>query len=341
MKRILFAAGGTMGHLGPALAVAREVKRSESASVITFVGTSSGIESTIKIEFPRRSIIKVPLPRKAGIGVLLFPLKLLLAILQAIPRVGRADTVVGFGGYVATPIYIAARLLRRRIILHEANALPGFANRLGRSLGAECFANFESVGKSWGCPVIGMPLPEEIIELAKEGVNRPRNESAMQILVMGGSQGSMRINKVIWAALPQLDKKLKILHAVGVNNMAALPSKLSHQGYQAVGYIDSMAEAYRFADLVIARAGAVTCAELLALGKRAILIPLGHGNGEQSFNARALVERGLAVSVDDARFDSHWLIANIEKALGLKLESWEAPHLEAREILAESILSPK
>jgi UDP-N-acetylglucosamine--N-acetylmuramyl-(pentapeptide) pyrophosphoryl-undecaprenol N-acetylglucosamine transferase len=273
-----------------------------------------------------------------GLDLLLFPFKLVMAIAQSLPLVSRSETVVGFGGYVATPIFIAARIMGRRIIVHEANALPGFANRLGKALGAECFANFEKVGAAWSCPTIGMPLREEIIELARTSERKDLPKSQPQIMVMGGSQGSARINQVIWDALPHLDPSLRILHAVGEGNFAQLPDLPQRDGYKAVGYIESTAKAYREADLVIARAGAVTCAEILALGKRAILIPLGHGNGEQKINAEALVSAGTALSVEDSQFTREWLTANIDRALSLSPKQLSEPRLDATRIMAESIV---
>lgn len=336
MKRILFAAGGTMGHIGPALAVAEEVKRIAPDSIITFVGSTSEVERALRIDFPRYKIIKVPLPRRLGPTLFFFPFKLALALLQSLPLVRRSDVVVGFGGYVATPIYLAARILGRPIILHEANALPGFANRLGKALGATCFANFESVAKAWSCEAIGMPLRQEIIDLATE-VHSLRRETR-KVLVMGGSQGSMHINEVIWKSLPGLDPSLEIVHAVGAKNLGQLENISMRRGYQPVGFIEDVAGAYREADLVIARAGAVTCAELRALRKRAILVPLGHGNGEQEVNAKALVDEGMAISVEDSKFTSEWLIAQIEEAFKLSPDHDAVQHLEATKIMALRIL---
>lgn len=345
MKRVLFAAGGTMGHLGPAIAVATALSKESPTTQISFIGTGSGVESAVEIPFPRYRIIKVPLPRTLGFSLLLFPIRLAIAVIQAMRWVARVDGVVGFGGYVATPVYIAAWLLRRRIILHEANALPGFANRVGKALGAECFANFERVGSTWDCPVVGMPLREEIIGLAKElqqqGLNDPSRESfeGKKVLVMGGSQGSIRINEAMWSALPRLDRGITILHAVGAGNVDRIPMEAKRDGYQGVAFISEMAEAYRSADLVIARAGAVTCAELLALGKRAILVPLGHGNGEQALNADELVTSGNAIAIKDAKFDSGWLTENLPRALALQPRLPSNPRLSAVESMVRSILS--
>lgn len=343
MKRVLFAAGGTMGHLGPAIAVAEALAKRDPRVSITFVGTRSAIESTTQVTFPRRRIVKAPLPRKVGPDLLLFPIRLLIALMQSIPLVLRADIVVGFGGYVATPVYLAARLTGRRIILHEANALPGFANRVGRTLGAECYVNFEAIGREWNAQVIGMPLREGIIDLVhrlKRSPSAPQSDHR-EILVIGGSQGSMRINEAIWESLDRLDSTLRIVHAVGEANLEKVPTGIPADRYRAVGFIEDMAKAYERADLVIARAGAVTCAELLALGKRAILIPLGHGNGEQAINARSLVESGNAISIDDRLFDADWLVTKIDEALDLPAQMPANPLLDATAILVEAILDDR
>ena len=342
MRRVLFAAGGTMGHIGPALTVARALRARDPRCEISFIGTRSGLENSIELGFPLLKILKVPLPRRIDLSLFLFPLKFAIAIAQSVRLVGRCDVVVGFGGYVATPVYIAAWLRRRRMIVHEANALPGFANRVGKRLGGLTFANFQSVASQFRCEAIGIPLREEIIKVAKMGPTEKDQSNVRRILVIGGSQGSSRINEAIWQALPELPKGLHILHAVGAQNLEQVPSDLvqgKDHRYQARGYIEEMAEAYRDADLVIARAGAVTCAELQVLGKRAILVPLGHGNGEQAENARELVRDGNAILVPDQEFDAAWLKANIERAFVLRGTVVETPRLEATDKLVEAILA--
>lgn len=333
-----------MGHLGPAIAVATALSKASPSTEINFVGTRSAVETGIEIPFSRHTIIKVPMPRRVGPAILLFPIRLVFAILQSMRWVAKADVVVGFGGYVATPVYIAAWLLRRRIILHEANALPGFANKVGRALGGECFVNFESVGRSWNAPVVGMPLHQEIIDYAKEradsaGGSTHEESQTSEVLVMGGSQGSMRINDAVWSALPKLSQTIRFRHAVGAGNLDRIPVSAHREGYLPIGFIEEMAKAYRTADLVIARAGAVTCAELLALGKRAILVPLGHGNGEQAFNAQELVAAGIAIAVADSEFDGDWLLENLPRALALGPKVSSQPRLDAAERIVASILA--
>ena len=344
MRRVLFAAGGTMGHIGPALSVARALQQRDPRSEIAFVGTRSGLENSIDLGFPLLRIVKAPLPRRIDLSLILFPVKLIIAILQSLRILGRFETVIGFGGYVATPVYIAAWLRRRALIVHEANALPGFANRVGKRLGGLTFSNFESVADRFGCEAIGIPLREEIVKLAKEKPKHGASGNSRRILVIGGSQGSTRINEAIWRAFSRLPADIHILHAVGRDNVDRLPSELVDEAsgrYQALGYIEDMAEAYREADLVIARAGAVTCAELQVLGKRAILVPLGHGNGEQAENARELVRDGNALLVDDQEFDDKWLVSNIERAFSLKGMATGIPRLEATERLVAAILAPR
>jgi len=333
-----------MGHLGPAIAVATVLSKASPTTEIHFVGTRSAVESGIEIPFSRHRIIKVPMPRRIGLPLLLFPFRLFVAVLQSMRWVAKADVVVGFGGYVATPVYIAAWLLRRRIILHEANALPGFANKVGKALGGECFVNFESVGRTWKAPVVGMPLRQEIIDYANElsrstDARAGEQSGTSEVLVMGGSQGSMRINEAVWNALPRIAGSIRFRHAVGAGNVDRIPANARRGSYEPIGFIEDMAEAYRSADLVIARAGAVTCAELLALGKRAILVPLGHGNGEQSFNAKELVEAGSAIAVADSEFDGEWLSENLPRALALQPRVSSKPRLDAVERIVASILA--
>lgn len=339
MKRVLFAAGGTMGHIGPALAIASSLQEREPQATITFVGTKSGLETSIVLGFPLKTILRVPLPREVNLQLLLFPIRFTIALVQSLLIVKRNEVVVGFGGYVCTPIYLAARILRRRLIVHEANALPGFANRVGKSLGAETFTNFANVARLWNGRVVGIPLRNEIIDLAHGDEKIKRDGARRNVLVMGGSQGSAKINQAIWEAFHSLPKSTRIVHAVGIKNLASVPSNLDSERYRAVGYFEDVAQQYREADLVIARAGAVTCAEIRALSKRAILVPLGHGNGEQAENARELVGEGLAIAVPDDEFSGTWLVENIERGFLLEPRKDIDPRLGATEIMVDAILS--
>ena len=328
-----------MGHIGPALAIATALKEREPDTSITFVGTRSGLESEIKMAFPLRTIVKVPLPRKIDRELFAFPFKFLLSLVQSLALVRGHQVIVGFGGYVCTPIYIAAKILRRDLIVHEANALPGFANRVGKALGAQTFTNFENVARLWRSRAIGIPLRKEIVDLALAKSRKKIDQSSRRVLVMGGSQGSADINKVIWSAVETLPPEVKILHAVGARNLEHVPSHLISESYQAIGYIEDVAQAYKEADLIIARAGAVTCAEIRALSKRSILVPLGHGNGEQAENARQLVREGFAIAVSNEEFSSSWLKENLERAFQITPPEEVDRKLGATETMVEAIRS--
>ncbi|MBM3719367.1 MAG: UDP-N-acetylglucosamine--N-acetylmuramyl-(pentapeptide) pyrophosphoryl-undecaprenol N-acetylglucosamine transferase [Actinobacteria bacterium] len=339
---ILFAAGGTMGHIGPAISVAELLWERNPHLRIEFVGTKSGLELTLASKFHWNFITKAPLPRAISPASLNFPFKFFMALLQSIPFVRKSSVVVGFGGYVATPIYLAARILRRPIVIHEANALAGFANKLGRKWARATFVNFDSLGALWKAETIGIPLKQEIAELAlkahhssdRKGTREMRDDSP-RILVLGGSTGSAKINRVIWDSLDALRDRYKIRHSVGGGNLIGAPAQ--DERYRAQEFIEEMVSAYDQADLVIARAGAVTCAEIRELGKRAILVPLGHGNGEQMLNAQELVESENAVAVTDSEFTAKWLAENVERALALSPKLPVRPLLQAREIMATRI----
>ena len=349
----LFAAGGSWGHIGPAIAVADQLKRIDSQAEITFVGSRSKLEMAISIPYPVKKILKVPLPRNFSLNSLLFPIKFLIALFQSFILVGKAKVVIGFGGYVSTPIYLAARLFCKPIIIHEANALPGFANRLGRKFATKIFTNFEGLANQWGATYIGIPLSASIIELAgkirsareagaKDGGDRSYAQSLRKIVVLGGSQGSSRINNTIWDFLSIAASDISIFHGVGTGNLDPKDQRLRAfdlTRYQGVAFIEEMARAYEDADLVISRAGAVTCAEIRELGKRAILVPLSHGNGEQQINAEELEKSGQVIVVKDEDFTPGWLAANLERAFQLTNHFPKKSMLEATKIMANEIYS--
>jgi len=339
-SRILFAAGGTMGHIGPAISVAELISERNPEWRVDFVGTKSGLERNFASKFHWHYIAKAPLPRSFSFPSLAFPFKLLLAIAQSLPLVRGSQVVVGFGGYVATPIYIAAKLLRRPLLIHEANALPGFANRLGRKWARSVFVNFHTLGTAWSAETIGIPLRQEIVDLATRILDssysaKSNQSKSNRILVLGGSTGSTTINQVIWKSLQSLRGRYQIRHSVGKGNLQNAPRE--DESYRRAEFIGEMAAAYDEADLIIARAGAVTCAEIRELGKRSILIPLGHGNGEQRLNAQKLVESGNAISVPDQEFSAEWLLENLERAFALVPHMPTNPLLQAREIMAARI----
>ncbi len=324
-KRVIFAGGGTAGHVEPALAVAIQLQRLEPSYEISFVGTKNGLENQLvpNAGFSVQHIPKILLPREITPALFSWPFKFVAAIWQGIKLCRKADLIIGFGGYACPPVYLAAALLGKPIMIHEANAIPGWANRLGVLFSKEIFIAFDSpakrIGKWRNAKLIGMPLKADILNNHKLAGNerlKVRNNQIEKwrlspdkfiLLVFGGSQGSRHINEAILQSLSFFtENNIQVVHSVGRNN----PLPTSTENYLPVPYIEDMAAAYTASDLVIARSGALTCAELAAVGKFALLIPLPVGNGEQSANAQDLMNSGAALVISDNKFNSDWLIGN-------------------------------
>lgn len=323
--KVIFAGGGTAGHVEPALAVANWLRSNRPEWNYVFVGTKSGLENQLvpKDGFQILHIPKVLMPRQLTPATFIWPIKILLASLKAIKICRDADLVIGFGGYACPPIYLASALLRKPIFIHEANALPGWANRLGAPFADQIFIAFNRATNKFGrwrdAKLSGMPIRSEIILSGGKSENEKLNDRNRQIekwklaldkptvLVFGGSQGSRHINEAILQSLSVFTEKgVQVVHSVGKNN----PLPTSTENYLPLSYIDDMSAAYQASDLVIARSGALTCAELAAVGKFAILIPLAIGNGEQSANALDLQIAGAAEVIEDSKFNADWLISN-------------------------------
>ena len=339
MTRILFAGGGTAGHVEPALAVARAWRIEHPESEITFLGTREGLEARLVPDagFDIRFITKVRIARRLSPSLLVAPLSLLRAISQCMALTRKSDVVIGFGGYVSAPVYCAAAFTRTAIVIHEANARPGLANRLGALFTRNtAIAHSINSGKLSQALLAGLPLREDVVSAyrsASADWQRARQEakralgfdtSKPLIFIFGGSQGSLALNTVIADSRTELlGQGIQILHGIGARNDAP-SNQEGYQalGYQALGYITDMASAYLAADLIISRSGAVTCAEVNTLGRYALFIPLPIGNGEQELNATDLVTQSRAEVLTQREFTSNWLIANIKRLLS---ESAAAP----------------
>ena len=327
MRTIIFAGGGTAGHVEPAISVARQWKKENPDDRCVFIGTSQGLETTLvpAAGFTLRTIKKVVLSRSLSPHALLLPFHLVQAVLQARTAIKGASLVVGFGGYVSAATYLAAKVSSIPIVIHEANARPGVANRMGaRFTSALAVSTPVSHGVFSKALITGMPLKSSITELITrkdqnwELLRRNAKkelgfvESHPLVLVVGGSQGSHLLNSVIENSLSQLlDKKIQVMHSVGNKNV--LPPARS--GYQPHPYIADMASAYLAADLVISRSGAVTCSEFEALGKYALFVPLAIGNGEQLPNAQHLADLGRAQVISQKDFTADWLVTHIDSLL--------------------------
>jgi UDP-N-acetylglucosamine--N-acetylmuramyl-(pentapeptide) pyrophosphoryl-undecaprenol N-acetylglucosamine transferase len=321
---VVVAGGGTAGHIEPALALA-DALRSRGVTV-TALGTARGLETTI---VPARGydldlIPPVPLPRKLTGDLFSVPFRLRRAIRETRDVLERrqANVVVGFGGYVALPAYLAARN-RVPVIVHEANARAGLANKVGTRWAARVALTYADCGLRGD--VVGLPLRAAISALPPRSERRAEGRAAFRLdpakpclFVFGGSQGARRVNEAVTAAAPTLAAAgVQVLHATGAKNAedvrrALAAHKLSGDAppYVTVPYVDRMDLAYAAADLALCRSGAMTVAELTAVGLPAVFVPLPIGNGEQRLNAVDVVAAGGALMVDDAALTSAWIAAN-------------------------------
>lgn len=311
---VVLAGGGTAGHVEPALALADALRRTDPDVTITALGTVRGLETTLVPArgYPLELIPPVPLPRRASPQLLALPARLVAAVAAAdrVLRATAADVVVGFGGYVALPAYLAARRRGIPIVVHEGNARPGLANRVGARL-----TRFVAVAEATrGLPhaqVVGVPLSTAISGLDRAGAReKARAHYGLDVerptlLVTGGSQGAARLNRTVAEALPGLlAAGVQVLHAYGRRNAAPLPAGSAPAGgppYVALPYFDRMDLAYAAADLALCRAGMMTVAELAAVGLPAVFVPLPHGNGEQRCNALPVVQAGGALLIADGQ----------------------------------------
>jgi UDP-N-acetylglucosamine--N-acetylmuramyl-(pentapeptide) pyrophosphoryl-undecaprenol N-acetylglucosamine transferase len=334
MATVVLAGGGTAGHIEPALAVGRQWKESHPADQLVFLGTSSGLETTLvpAANFDLHLIPRVRISRRPSISWLKIPSDLISSVLASRSVIKNADLVVGFGGYVSAPAYIAAALSRVPIVIHEANAKPGWANRLGAIFTQHlAVAHPVETGKFSDALLAGLPLRSDVAQAfasaqtdwakaredAKKRLGFPADSPL--VFIMGGSQGSVAINGVIQSCLKFLsEQSISVLHSVGKHNVLP-PAKA---GYKPVAYVDQMADAYLAADLIIGRSGAVTCSEFRALGRYALFVPLPIGNGEQFVNAASLVADGRAQVVTQKEFTSQYLNSHLA---GLLSQSAQAP----------------
>ncbi len=309
--RVLLAGGGTAGHVEPSLALADAVIRRHPDAVVTALGTESGLETTLVPArgFAIRLIPKVTMPRSEPRRWLTVPSATWAAVRAAATVIeqDRPDVVVGFGGYVSLPAYLAARRARVPFVVHEANARPGVANRIGARFTRHVAVSVPSTVASLPHAVlVGIPLRRSISTLDRR-VLQPKarltfglDADRPTLLVFGGSQGARTINVALQGAARRLlDRGVQVLHASGPQNTVEVARVDGDPPYVVVPYLERMDLAYAAADLVVGRSGAMTCAEVAAVGLPAVFVPYPHSNGEQAVNAQPLVDVGAGIVVRD------------------------------------------
>lgn len=346
---VVLAGGGTAGHVEPAMAVADALVALDPDVRITVLGTARGLETRLVPErgYRLELITPVPLPRKLNADLVRLPLRVWQAVRQtrALLDAVRADVVIGFGGYVALPAYLAARDLRRRrrvpVVIHEANARAGLANRVGARTAVRALAAVGDSGLRAG-EVVGVPVRASITGLDRVVLRAQARakfgfaDDARVLLVFGGSQGAQSINRAVAAAAEQLAAAgISVLHAHGPKNTLELPpSAAGEPRYVAVPYLDRMDLAYAAADLAICRSGAMTVAEVSAVGLPAVYVPLPIGNGEQRLNALPVVAAGGGLLVEDAQLTPDFVAGTVA---GLLTDS---PRLAAMTVAARQAGHP-
>jgi len=305
--RLLLAGGGTGGHLFPAVALAEQLKREEPESRVLFVGTKQGLEARLlpELGWPLKTI---DMSGWAGLG-LRGRFRALGNLCRGFSQARRIlkefcpQVIIGVGGYASVPVLLAAKTLKMPFLIHEQNAWPGLANRmLGRWSRTICLSYPAAAQAFPGrrTVVTGNPVR------AAMGQCPALDEGPLVLLVFGGSHGARAINRAMLAALPCLRQceDLKIIHQAGRLDFDEVVAGYRQAGWDKVDvqpFINDMAAAYRQASLVVCRAGATTLAELTACGRPAILVPYPHAaGGHQAANARALVERGAALMIEQS-----------------------------------------
>ena len=319
---VVLAGGGTAGHVEPALAVADALSALQPGIRIAALGTARGLETRLVPErgYDLRLVTPVPLPRRLNLDLLRLPWRVRRSVREtrAVFDAVAADVVVGFGGYVAVPAYLAARgrfpgrfapARRGRVpvVVHEANARAGLANRLGARIARRVLAAVPGSGLP-DAEVVGMPLRASITGLDRATLRAEARahfgfaDDARVLLVFGGSQGAASINRAVSAAAGELAAAgVSVLHAHGPKNTLDLRTpEPGDPPYVAVPYLSRMDLAYAAADLAICRSGAMTVAEVSAVGLPAVYVPLPVGNGEQRLNALPVVDAGGGLLVADA-----------------------------------------
>ncbi|MTD16511.1 undecaprenyldiphospho-muramoylpentapeptide beta-N-acetylglucosaminyltransferase [Nakamurella sp. YIM 132087] len=306
---MLIAGGGSAGHVQPALAVADAIMAAEPTATVICLGTERGLETTLVPDrgYRLELIPEVKFTRQANLDVLRIPgrLRRTVKAARAVIKSENIDVVVGFGGYVALPAYLAARR-RVPVVVHEANARAGIANKIGARFATVVAAAVPDTGLA-GARVVGNPVRRSLRELDRPALRAQAREyfgldpDAPTLVVVGGSLGAVKFNQIFASVADRLAAAgVGVLHVHGKGKPVDLPpAPPGRPPYVAVPYVDRMDLAYAAGDLMVARSGAMTVAEIGAVRVPVVYVPLAFGNGEQRLNALPQVQSGAARLIDE------------------------------------------
>ncbi len=319
--RIVLAGGGTAGHVNPLLATAKVLK--DRGHSILVVGTEEGLEKDLvpAAGFDLVTIPKVPFPRRPGLEALRFPTKFHRAYRKSARVLQKADVALGFGGYVGAPVYLAARNAGVPLVIHEQNARPGWANKLGARFAKVVALTFPGTplkAAKGRTLVVGMPLRAPIAKVAQIRTDAKDswdlrcvaaqhfdlNPHQPTLLVTGGSLGAQHLNEVLTDSMDLFGAQTQVIHITGKGKSDQVNAALAgtQVAWLVKEYEDQMELAFAASDLVVARSGAGMVSEIGALGLPAIFVPLPFGNGEQALNAKDVAQAGGAEIVSNKEF---------------------------------------
>lgn len=346
-KRLMVMAGGTGGHVFPGLAVAKKLQ--QQGWEIRWLGTADRMEADL---VPKHGIdidfIRVKGLRGQGIARLVkAPFQIINAILQARRhmKAWQPDAVLGMGGYVSGPGGIAAWLQGIPVILHEQNAVAGLTNQWLSKIASRVFQAFS--GAFPNAPVVGNPVRTDVVELPEPNQRLAERSGPIRVLVMGGSQGARILNQTLPEVMAKLGEGYEVRHQAGKDNQAEVEQAYQVAGaknFQVTEFIDDVAQAYAWADLLVCRSGALTVSEVSAAGVAAIFIPFMHKDRQQALNADHLVECGAAKMIEQPQLTVEKLsqtIAQLERTqlLDMANKARQAAKLDADQVVADAIIA--
>lgn len=327
--KVLLAGGGTAGHTSPLLATADALVRLDPATEITCLGTPRGLENTVvpAAGYPLELIPPVPLPRRPNKDLARLPSRLRGAVKathDVIDRV-RPDVIVGYGGYVSMPAYLAARRRKLPLVIHEQNALPGIANKVGARIAQRVAVSFPDTPLK-NAEYVGLPIRRMISQLDRGALRAEAkaffglDPDLPTLVVTGGSLGAWKLNRAVTRASAALGAGgVQVLHVIGARGKEDpewVEPDETGTPYVVVPFVERMDYALAAADLMVCRGGASSVVEAAATGVPAIFVPLAHGNGEQLLNARTVADAGGALVVEESAFNAAYVAETVPALAG-------------------------